>query len=291
MKDYEDIFKNEQPDIVTEVADKPVEPMTDELFGEITSSDDETQKPKNGFVNFIKRNSFYIAIIVAVSAASYVSFNAVTDMIQEFTRPATERISEEQWTNTPNDQNSLTEQETQPVTNSQDTPTQPSLPSSSLVQEPILPESADLPVESSNTEQPPKDLYVLPVNGQITKGFSGDKLVFCETMGDWRTHNGIDITAPEGTEAVALSNGIVQYAGQSDLWGLVVEIKLETGYTAIYANLGSVSDIKAGQAVLQGDEVGTVGTSSIIEKGDEPHLHLEIISGEEFVDPLSLIND
>ncbi len=289
MKDYQDILKDDLSKTIDEVSEKPVEPNTDELFGD--NDLEQTEPQPGGFLNFFKRNAFYIAIVVAVSAASYVSYNAVMGMIEDFTKPSTEKISEEKWTDTKQSDISVQAQPQTPVPQQQDTPTEPSLPSSSSAQEPILPDSADLPVESSNTETSPVGSFVLPVVGQITKGFSGDKLVFCETMGDWRTHNGIDITAEQGTSVVAVTDGTVEFAGQSDLWGLVVEVKLITGHTAIYANLGSIADIKAGTLVKQGDVLGSVGTSSIIEKGDKPHLHFEIISGDKFLDPLTLLND
>ena len=37
-----------------------------------------------------------------------------------------------------------------------------------------------------------------PVSGRILNGYSGDELVYNKTLGDWRTHNGIDYAAGKG---------------------------------------------------------------------------------------------
>ena len=36
-------------------------------------------------------------------------------------------------------------------------------------------------------------LIVSPLSGQVVEAFSVDQLVYSETLGDWRTHDGVDI--------------------------------------------------------------------------------------------------
>ena len=45
-----------------------------------------------------------------------------------------------------------------------------------------------------------RQLYVRPVDGEIVKPWSDGELVFSETLGDYRVHNGIDIAASVGTK-------------------------------------------------------------------------------------------
>ena len=52
-------------------------------------------------------------------------------------------------------------------------------------------------------------LIVSPLNGQVVEAFSVDQLVYSETLGDWRTHDGVDIAAAQGTSVLAASSGTV----------------------------------------------------------------------------------
>ncbi len=49
--------------------------------------------------------------------------------------------------------------------------------------------------------------FVLPVSGAILQAYSGDELVYNETLGDWRTHNGVDYSAALGEEVIAPVTG------------------------------------------------------------------------------------
>ena len=46
-----------------------------------------------------------------------------------------------------------------------------------------------------------------PVEGPSIAGFSADALAYDETMGDWRTHDGVDISAPAGSTVLAACAG------------------------------------------------------------------------------------
>ena len=54
-------------------------------------------------------------------------------------------------------------------------------------------EQSNVDAEISTPEQ--RVLYYTPVDGEIIKKYSMDALVYSETMGDYRTHSGIDIKA------------------------------------------------------------------------------------------------
>ena len=44
-------------------------------------------------------------------------------------------------------------------------------------------------------EDPVPAVFTWPVKGEILSGFSLEVLAYDETMGDWRTHSGVDIAA------------------------------------------------------------------------------------------------
>ena len=52
-------------------------------------------------------------------------------------------------------------------------------------------------------------LVVTPLQGDVLTAFSMEELVYSPTLGDWRTHNGVDIAAQQGTTVLAASAGAV----------------------------------------------------------------------------------
>ena len=47
-----------------------------------------------------------------------------------------------------------------------------------------------------------------------------ETLAYNETMGDWRTHSGLDITADLGAKVLSTANGVVSHIYQDDTAGL-----------------------------------------------------------------------
>ena len=78
---------------------------------------------------------------------------------------------------------------------------------------PVLPEKPEVPV-SGETEEPAEPviasaprIIVPPLTGETVAAFSADALQYNDTLADWRTHEGLDIAAAEGTEVCAACAG------------------------------------------------------------------------------------
>ena len=105
-----------------------------------------------------------------------------------------------------------------------------------------------------------------------------DKLVFSETMKDYRVHSGIDIAANVGTEVAAFTDGVITAVTNDYFNGTTVAITHEQGVVSYYMNLDSTlpDNIAVGLEVLAGQVIGKVGNTSRIEAKDAPHLHFEL---------------
>jgi len=137
------------------------------------------------------------------------------------------------------------------------------------------------PVVATATEQKPKTEQkvfgmTFPLDGQIIGKCSLNDLVYCETMEDWRTHNGTDISAKIGDAVKASEDGVVSKVTQDELLGVMVEIDHGNGITSLYGNLQSFDFIKVGTKVKKGDIIGGVGNPGTLEANQGPHLHFEI---------------
>ena len=128
--------------------------------------------------------------------------------------------------------------------------------------------------------------FVMPVNGFITKAFEIDIPVWSATMCDYRAHPGTDIAAGVGSEVLAASSGIVCKVYNDPMMGRAVTIDHGDNIYTTYMNLGEEVLVSVGEKVAMGQAIGSVGTSSLTELAEEPHLHLEMKIGGKYADPL-----
>ena len=124
--------------------------------------------------------------------------------------------------------------------------------------------------------------------GKILNGYSGDELVYNKTLGDWRTHNGIDYAAKAGEAVPAPVAGSVVLAGSDGSWGPTVAIKDDAG--RIWRLCGVASPkVKEGDIVAAGQTLGKVGSVGC-ECAEEDHIHLEVKQGDAYLDPAKCRN-
>ncbi|MDQ0232923.1 peptidoglycan DD-metalloendopeptidase family protein [Metabacillus malikii] len=112
--------------------------------------------------------------------------------------------------------------------------------------------------------------WVQPVQGKIT-----------DTFGTRNGHHkGIDIAAPEGTNILSVSDGVVTKSYYSDSYGHVVFVKHPEGYETVYAHL-SKRLVNEGESIKKGQTLGIIGNTGI---STGTHLHFELHKGEWTVD-------
>lgn len=135
------------------------------------------------------------------------------------------------------------------------------------------------------TAAPAPLVFTWPVKGEVVAGFSVEALAYNETMGDWRTHHGLDIAASRGTQVLAAASGQVSALYQDDLMGTVVEIDHGQGLVSQYANLAATPAVKVGDEVTTGTVIGSVGDTAAVESGSQAHLHYALLKEGSPVDP------
>lgn len=97
------------------------------------------------------------------------------------------------------------------------------------------------------------------------------------------SHDGVDISAPEGAAVLAVRSGTVAETGWDDTNGNYVLLDHGDGLTTLYGCLSAVS-VQTGDAVAQGEVLGAVGQTGA---ATGPHLHLEAAQDGVLYDPLS----
>lgn len=157
---------------------------------------------------------------------------------------------------------------TQPV----ETPTEPQKPANTT------------PQETPDTVPELK----LPVSGTLSQKHSVDVQVFSQTMQDYRVHLGIDIATAEDAEVFAAADGTVSRIWEDPMMGTCVAITHSGDCITVYKNLAKelAEGLAKGTQVKQGQLLGKVGDTAMLEIAAEPHLHMEMTVKGLQVDPL-----
>lgn len=129
---------------------------------------------------------------------------------------------------------------------------------------------------------------ILPIKGDILKPFSDSELIYSETMGDFRTHSGIDISAKIGDKVFCPANGRITEISKDEKLGYTIVIDHGNMISKI-SNLSSQMNIKTGDKVTSGSEIAIVGDSAEYEILDPPHIHYELIKNGVSVNPIDYI--
>ena len=113
---------------------------------------------------------------------------------------------------------------------------------------------------------------IMPVKGEISHEFSNGELVKSETLGVWKTHDGVDILCDLGTEVRSMSEGVVKEIKDDPLWGIYVIVEQNNGLEVQYCGLAKDLNVKAGQEVKQGEILGKTSDTNQCEILQKPHL-------------------
>ncbi|XVJ50597.1 MAG: M23 family metallopeptidase [Vampirovibrio sp.] len=102
--------------------------------------------------------------------------------------------------------------------------------------------------------------------------------------GKMRPHTGVDFGADAGTAIVAAKSGIVSFSNVKGGYGNCIEIKHDDGTETLYGHMLEPSPLKEGQVVVQGTQIGKVGSTG---NSTGNHLHFEIKQGGVAVNPMN----
>ena len=171
-----------------------------------------------------------------------------------------------------------------------DTPVTPARPSPSTkpAAQPDDPEPVKDDAPQPDT-QPSKEtlskVFTWPVQGTVLRDYSVETLSLDPTLGDWRTHGGLDIAAAQGVKVLSISAGTVEQVYTDGLMGTTVVVDHGGGLQSWYCNLDEDVAVEAGDSVEIGGVLGTVGSTAIAEVGVNSHIHLETVLNGQAVDP------
>lgn len=123
------------------------------------------------------------------------------------------------------------------------------------------------------------------LEGEVQKIYSTDKVIYSKTLEQWKTHDGIDISAATDTAVKAIEKGVVKAVYNDPFYGMTIEIEHIQGYKSVYSNLDSNVYVSLGDSVIRGQKIAKVGNTSVGEYLDEPHLHFRLYLHDKNINP------
>jgi murein DD-endopeptidase MepM/ murein hydrolase activator NlpD len=128
----------------------------------------------------------------------------------------------------------------------------------------------------------------MPAGAPIDKGWMsspfGERVDPISGKKAW--HEGMDFAGANGSDVVAVANGIVVFSGRRDGYGLMVEISHGENLRTRYGHHQELL-VRAGQSVKRGDVIGLMGSSG---RSTGPHVHFEVLKSGKPVNPARYVS-
>jgi len=247
-----------------------------------------SERYDNKFTKFLNGKGFYAVLALCLAGAgtaAYIAMETAAERAEQKASPSPSDISiASEWTFPPSEETAGNQQGVK-ISSSQPS----SSPSKQQSQQKPQPERSAGSEQSELPASLLKPSWSLPIEGEVFTPYSNGELVKNETLGDWRTHNGIDIAAAEGTVVKAACKGKVTKITDDPLWGFVVEVSHPGDITARYCGLDKNLSVKEGDDLKAGQVMGVVAAIPA-ESLMPSHLHFECLKDDGFIDPLSLMD-
>lgn len=110
---------------------------------------------------------------------------------------------------------------------------------------------------------------ISPVDAAMTSPFGWREHPI---SGGEKFHYGVDLAVGTGTPIRAFAAGTVDYIGESDVYGLYLQLNHGNGVTSFYAHCSKLC-VQQGQTVALGEKVAESGATGDVTG---PHLHFEM---------------
>lgn len=233
----------------------------------------ENKDNKKGFTNFLKEQGFYIALFVCLTVLAVITAITLSD-----TREARKVAKNEAVNNVQQKQNQKINSKTKDTLSQEDKKIDNAVEvKNNSKQKNNVVNNSKKEVAVSKASQ---INFIKPVEGKVAMKYS-ETPVWWETSKSYRPNFGININAKVGTSVKAIADGKVKKIDNNGSFGTTVVIyHPESGKTSVYGNLDKKLKIKKGDKVTQGQEIGSIGKTSLrgmSQKIGNDFLHFEIL--------------
>ncbi len=224
------------------------------------------------FRKFFQEKGYYIVLFLCITAIGISGYLFVSNAISEKNSLNEETLSVATETHVP----------------TKTDPAQTQEPAAQEKEEPAQQTAAVFGDDA--VREAASSIRIWPVSGAAITPYSMEQLRYNETTRDWRTHDGMDLSAVSGEPVQAAGSGTVSKVYDDETLGMTVVISHAGGYQTHYSNLAAVPTVSVGDKVAAGDVIGAVGQTALIETGAEPHLHFAVSLDGASVNPMDYLD-
>ena len=118
----------------------------------------------------------------------------------------------------------------------------------------------------------------------VLKWYSDTELFYNETLNQWESRKGIDMTS-DNLNVYSVLDGVVTDVQTTYEDGTCITITHENGYVSKYSSLSDETNVTVSDSVSAGEVIGTMSQSSANEQLSGSHLHFELYKDGQKVDP------
>ena len=153
--------------------------------------------------SFWKGKGFYLALTLVIAGAATASFLAINSMMDKLGADPAPQIQGEEDIPWQEEQHTPVEEKQEDVPVAPTSPSSSSKPQSTVSSAPSSSPASSAPAAPASSQPVQTPSFASPRAGAALQAFSGDELVFNDTMKDWRTHNGMDLAGAAGDAVTA----------------------------------------------------------------------------------------
>ena len=127
-----------------------------------------------------------------------------------------------------------------------------------------------------------------PLSGNVVKSYSADRMVYFDTLQQFRTNPAIFIAGEPGADIVSAADGIILAVGKEDKLGQTLTMEIGDGYRLVYGQLADVK-VSEGDYVTAGSVLAKLAPVTKYYRLEGNHLYFQVQKDESTVNPLTLI--
>lgn len=122
-------------------------------------------------------------------------------------------------------------------------------------------------------------------NGTMTTAFTENSVIFNKTLQAYTGHMGVDFVGESNAKVLCAYDGTIESITTEYLYGTTVIVKHENGLKTVYNSIDADENLKVGQTVKKGDALGVASDNNKQEYKDGAHLHFEVYENGKRINP------
>lgn len=125
-----------------------------------------------------------------------------------------------------------------------------------------------------------------PVMGNVLMNYSDDKVIYHETLAQFKVNPAIIIDAEVGTEVLSAATGVVKSITNTDETGITVTVDIGSGYSLVYGQLKDEAKYEVGDVITKGQTIGTVAEPTMYYTVEGSNLYFQVLKDDKTLNPM-----